>query len=342
VVDGADYPAAGFPPAVPPSARSRRRLLTVVVLLIVAAGVSAAVLVHRHMTRDRIDRAAVGDCAVDDFDRTPHFRLVPCTDPAAEYRVLDTIAQDRSCADVAGASQSVPIEEREICLGRRDVDPATAVNVAQPGDCVYLAQPVSTGEPLRLDCGDPRANYRVLDRRASAGTLEAQHGEPCGGVADSVTQYAWTWAESGFTTLGSTTILCLGANDPGEGANCWLLTTGHMSLMVSGAVGRATQVERRVMAGEACEYQFADGAGTVRLAWTPGAVPYRKGAGEVEVPFRDLRATWRPGADHRVLSVWMKAPRGRLTVTVGLAGLDDEASLRLAGGLAVTAEKKLA
>jgi hypothetical protein len=331
--------ASGVSPTVP--ARPRRWLLTVLALVVAAALVTAAVLVHRHNTRDRIDRAAAGDCAVDDFDRTPHFRLVPCTDPAAEYRVLDTIAQDRSCADVAGASQSVPIDEREICLGRRGVDPATAVNVARPGDCLYLARPVSSGEPLRLDCGDPRANYRVLDRRASAGTLEARHGEPCQGVADSVTHYAWTWAESGFTALGSTTILCLGNNDPGDGADCWLLTTGHMSLMGSGAVGRAIQVEGRVLTGDACEYRFADQAGTVRLAWAGGAVPYRKGAGEVVVPFRDLRATWRPGADHRVLSVWTKAPKGRLTVTVGLAGLDDEASLRLAGGLAVAAEKKL-
>jgi hypothetical protein len=296
-------------------------------LAVLVAGLVAVVRLNDHLTRDRFDRAVAGDCVVDDLTRTPSYRLVPCTDPAAGFRVLAVLDEsdggDKSCQFVAGASTEVSIEQGDVCLGRADVDPETAVNAADEGDCLRLQRPpVRDSEPLRLDCSDSRANYRVLARRTDLSSLDYQYGDdPCANVPGAVTSHAWTWRSPGMT-FGRATILCLGPHDP-DGPECAAVSPADMALAVISVVGRPYAVSSREWtAPGTCEYRF-DGDDIVRITRTKE--PYHRGSGDDEVVLRDARGFWRTG--DRSLAV------GPVTVTVHLTGVGDEESRRIAAAV---------
>jgi len=174
-----------------------------VIVLAVAGG--AAFLFNR----DSIDSAKVGDCASYDSAKSDNpFKKVDCNDAAAQYTVLQIVSGSQECKTVAGAERSITSKGNEICMGKKGVDPNTAVNVAKAGDCLAI-----TGDDaVRVDCGSPKATHKVLKRLTNV--LDATVSSACDDVPDSVGAYTWSWQTDGGTvsvpSLSDDVVLCVG------------------------------------------------------------------------------------------------------------------------------------
>jgi hypothetical protein len=193
-----------------PSAKKRTLWISLLVLTSLLAVVAGLVLYSMSLDRDHIDNAKVGDCVRDAPDsRTEKYRIAPCADAAAGYKVLALLPANSSCLDVAGASRSVDTDEHSVCLGRKGLDPAKAVNVAKEGDCLDV---ISGGDPQRVDCADPKATKKVLKRVTRVPGFQVKG--TCAQVPGADTSYSWSWETSGDPTgtagLIVDVVLCLG------------------------------------------------------------------------------------------------------------------------------------
>jgi hypothetical protein len=185
------------------------RFSGLVVLLVVGAVVAGLAWYN---TRDQVENAKVGDCVkVDSTDDKSPYTTVDCTDPEAKLKVLSLIDENsaRKCQDVAGASQSSTRDGKEVCMGDKDVDPTTAINVAKEGDCLA----VKGDDARKLDCAAAEAEYKVLKRLEKVSTIGTEHA--CDKVDGAEAYYSWTWESTGGTGIKvpSFTIdvlLCLG------------------------------------------------------------------------------------------------------------------------------------
>jgi hypothetical protein len=142
------------------------------------------------------------------------YRTEDCTSAGATFRVLkvlDQAASSEDCYDVAGAEGKDydATTDTFLCLGPVDVDPRTAVNVAQPGDCVT---DVEASEVKRVSCTDPTAAYRVLHRVEDGSPL----GTDCGDVIGS--SVTWSWSFQSGLGLDRKVVFCLApkALDPAQ------------------------------------------------------------------------------------------------------------------------------
>ena len=139
---------------------------------------------------------AEGDCAVPDPEYPEHrYQRADCADPAA-LRVL-TIEEDvtEGCYDVPGVTRSVFEEQWNglvfVCLGPQDVDPATAPNVAEAGDCFADDGAATETRMRRVDCAAPDARYRVLAVDDGADLPGVSRNE-CVDVAGATTPYSFS------------------------------------------------------------------------------------------------------------------------------------------------------
>lgn len=118
-----------------------------------------------------VDTAEVGGCT----DREL-LKLVSCTDPTAEARVLAirTVFQRPGrpqCPDVLGAHSSSNTSSEKtdfvlaLCLG--PVDPNDSA-YSKVGDCIAVAGTGPAAHTRRLDCGDPEARFQVLERHGTS------------------------------------------------------------------------------------------------------------------------------------------------------------------------------
>ena len=198
---------------VPPQRRPRRRwalLLVPLGVLLAAGGVAAFLL----LVPGSIDNAQAGDCA--SFDRSnPQnpYATVHCGSGAAALTVLQVINGDGDCRDVAGATRSTVSTEgnnrREVCLGPKGVDPASAVNVAQVGDCLTG----TTGDERRVPCDDPTATVKILQRVNDVSTTQVPG--TCDQVPGADSLYSWTWDSDDGTgpaqaSYQTDAVFCLG------------------------------------------------------------------------------------------------------------------------------------
>jgi hypothetical protein len=137
-----------------------------------------------------INTAQVGDCLAPEAGGDLRVR-VDCTDSRAESRVVHRVAGVEAvtadCFAVPGATAeyewrlkgdglaALSTDAVSLCLGPARADPASAIELARPGDCVADAG----GEAgLRVvECVMPEAEYLVLERieglTASVGACEA-------------------------------------------------------------------------------------------------------------------------------------------------------------------------
>lgn len=192
-----------------------RRLNWQLALGLLAACVAvAAVAGTVYLMPGAIESAAPGDCAsYTRSDTEDPYHTVSCGSSAATFTVLQVIDGEGTCRTVAGASRSVISTEsgarREVCMGDKGVDPAGAINVAQPGECL------STGanRELRVPCSDPTATSKILKRVDDVPGTDV--ATSCEDVPDAISVYSWTWdtddgtgpAEASFQTDA---VFCLG------------------------------------------------------------------------------------------------------------------------------------
>jgi hypothetical protein len=299
-----------------------------VVVFIVAVSVVGWMWYSR-ATADDIAKAHVGDCVRSDVTQEPPYRLVSCGAAGAEFIVLrmlpgDTGAQE--CPRVPGAALWFTAGERIACLGRKGVDPATAVNVAQEGDCLHievrngLARPGV--EPLRLDCADPRANMQVLRRVHDADKF----GDPCSAVPGTTGNYGWNWIDEDAvvkTRLSIDVVLCIGPSEAAKAAasasaaaqaaatdRCRFVTVEEMSAAVSRAAGRTYTAVSAEQNDLFCDYRF--GGKNKISTWFSTTTDFRPGSGDETLTVDGLRAIYGPGEGTRALSVYV--PTGNFTV----------------------------
>ncbi len=112
--------------------------------------------------------AEVGDC-IEPLGGP--FNLYVGADCAvAPFQVLERFDERYAdCVLVPGVTWSYSERKRRftLCLGPPGVDPATAVNAADVGDClagVDVRTGAETGGVRRVECADPAATARVLGR----------------------------------------------------------------------------------------------------------------------------------------------------------------------------------
>jgi hypothetical protein len=195
------------------SARKPRRwaLLVVPVIAVLALGTA---FVTFYVLPGSIENADVGDCA--SFDRShpqQPYAVVRCGSQQASLTVLDVLDGNGSCRDVAGATRSTVStagnNRYEVCMGPKCADPATAVNVAQVGDCLTG----TTGQEKRVPCTDPSARLQILKRLNHVSTTEVS--TTCNGVPDATSVYSWTWDSDDGTgpaiaSFQTDAVFCLG------------------------------------------------------------------------------------------------------------------------------------
>ncbi|WP_232665363.1 LppU/SCO3897 family protein [Pseudonocardia sp. TRM90224] len=172
-----------------------------------------------------------GACAKLDGEQ---FVAVECTDPAATYRVLERPTTDNACYDVAGTTYSY-YDSRvggELCMGPKDVDPATAINVAKKDDCltdVHAPAPSADTVGVRkVDCGAPDAVHRVLAREERS-SISAGLQQECSKVPGTTESYAWSLRKSGdapLANLYTELVFCLAPKDADPNASADLAQAG--------------------------------------------------------------------------------------------------------------------
>jgi hypothetical protein len=336
--------------------RRQRRPVPPLTVLAVVCFVAAAVVAVVHLTRadsdDSVADAKAGACVGDDAEAEPPYRLVPCTDPAAKFVVLTIFGNrdTRACRDVAGAALMFTVSEKALCLGEKGVDPATAINVAQAGDCAALTfPPVAYEVPRRLDCSDPAANLRVLKRLTDTSTFE----DPCKDVPGYVRSYSWDWRDLDpqFPVPNVTVdvTLCFGSTEEpkpspgpdGQDSPCRLLTAEEMAAAVSAAAGRTYSVRSREIkssASDECVYEFTVGRDSIEV-WVQRPYRITPGTGDETLTVGGLPAFYGPGEGNRVLSVFH--PNANVTILVRLAGAGDSLSKKIAIAVFAVAQPRL-
>jgi hypothetical protein len=185
-------------------AKPVRRIHTVVgclvVLGLVAGLCGGGWLVVRYLAAGA-EHAKVRDCLAEDRGESPPYRRVSCEDAEARYRVLliaeRPLTGGNPCVDVPGASRLFDRTEddRIVCIGVKDADPAKAANIAKEGDCLRVVRDAGAE---RLDCTDPRANFEVLRRLTDVyvSDLRVPFGDddsPCSDVPATTTRYSFQW-----------------------------------------------------------------------------------------------------------------------------------------------------
>jgi hypothetical protein len=204
-------PPTGKP--APEKAKKPRRwalLLVPLAVVLTTGAVGLAVL----LTPGAINNARPGDCA--SFDRSnpqDPYATVRCGSSAAAFTVLQVVEGEANCRDVAGATRSTTSTDgnvrREVCMGPKDVDPASAVNVAQVGDCLTG----TAGEERRVPCGDPTATAKILERFDDVSTIQV--ATACDQVPGANSVYSWTWDSDDGTgpaqaSYQTDAVFCLG------------------------------------------------------------------------------------------------------------------------------------
>jgi hypothetical protein len=178
-----------------------------------------------------------GDCVEKSGDS---YAVADCAE--ASLRVLERFEDvEGDCVPVAGVTESFADygDGTVLCLGPRDVDPTTAINVAQPGDCVAG---VETNSDVRtVDCADPTAESVVLERIQDASTLSFG-GDDCSSVPGASSSYSWDMVTTsgGSMNLGAIEglsvdlLFCLGpagvdpstSPDTAQTGDCLAVTSG--------------------------------------------------------------------------------------------------------------------
>lgn len=187
-------------------------------LLLVPLGVAVLVgvmLGGLYLLPGSIDKAKPGDCAAFDRSRAQNpYSTVRCGSSAAAFTVLRVIDGDGTCRDVAGATRSTISTDsnirREVCMGPRDVDPASAINVAQVGDCLTG----TTGQERRVPCTDPTATVKILERINNVSNTQVNTA--CDEVSGADSVYSWTWDSDDGTgpaqaSYQTDAVFCLGS-----------------------------------------------------------------------------------------------------------------------------------
>lgn len=171
-----------------PKLNTATRVYLILLPIALVAVVGAVLYTKFVLGADGVANAKVGGCVRDapDGGEQP-FRLVDCADAAAKYKVLAVLGPSGGCSGVAGASSAVDTDEHVVCLGKKDVDPAKAINVAKEGDCVDL----DPAEPERADCASALADRKVLKRLTNV--LSFQADGACHDVAGADKSYSWDW-----------------------------------------------------------------------------------------------------------------------------------------------------
>jgi hypothetical protein len=298
-------------------------------VVVIVAAIALGRLAYSRATADDVAKARVGDCVGSDHEQEPPYRLVSCGVDGAEFTVLRMLPRDTGAAEcprVPGAALWFTAGERIACLGKKGVDPATAVNVAQEGDCLHIevqggiARP--DREPLRLDCADPRANMTVLRRLHDANKFS----DPCSDVPGTTGNYGWDWTNQDAVIkndLDIDVLLCIGTSERAKAAaassasaaaaarsQCRFVTVEEMSAAVSRATGR-TYTARSAEEGQyECSYRF-DGRDAVRVDFGR-STDFRPGTGDQTLTVDGFRAIYGPGEGTRALSVYV--PNGNFTV----------------------------
>lgn len=152
--------------------------------------------------------AQTGDCVERSGDDS--YVAVDCS--TAQLRVLerqDAIAGD--CTTVPGVTEGYAdyTGGYRLCLGPLDTDPATAVNLADIGDCLAGADAdtgVTGSDVHQVDCADPSAGALVLGRSEDVLPI----GFECEDVVGSTASYSWSLDE---TSTGDTPIAPLNVTD---------------------------------------------------------------------------------------------------------------------------------
>jgi hypothetical protein len=169
--------------------------------LVTGAGIVAVLLmvgtilfgVGSMIIRGTPSSAEVGDC-IEPLGG-PFGSYVGADCAGAPYQVLERFDERYAdCTLVPGVTWSYAEYKGTftLCLGPPDVDPATAVNAADVGDClagVDARTGAETGEVSRVGCADPAATARVLGR-----TVDIQEGSyfaDCR-AAGSTAEYEWS------------------------------------------------------------------------------------------------------------------------------------------------------
>jgi hypothetical protein len=195
----------------PPRKPIRWGLIIASLVGVLALGGGALTL---YMLPGSIANADVGDCASFDRSATEQpYAVVRCGSPEAVYSVLRVLTDGGSCRDIAGATRSTVQDEtnnrREICMGPKDGDPAQAVNVAQPGDCLTG----TAGQEKRVPCTDPSATFRIVKRVDDVSNTQVS--TTCDGVRDATSVYSWNWDTDdgtgpGVASYQTDAVFCLG------------------------------------------------------------------------------------------------------------------------------------
>lgn len=333
------YPGDVLKPA--PRKRHRRLWISagVAVVVLVGAVCGAGWWAYSRATADDITRAGAGDCVGHAYDEKPPYELMPCGSDKAEFTVLRMLPGDTGAAEchkVPGAALWFTAGERIACLGRKGVDPKTAVNVAKEGDCLHME--VTAGvlrpdkEPQRLDCADPRANVVVLRRKTGVSKFE----KPCEDVPGTIGSYGWNWRSENPVVDVDVTIdvmLCVGPSEGAKAAaaasasaqadarsNCKFVTKEELSAVVSSVMGRTLTALSAEERQYECLYQFPGQYQTIRADFGR-TTDFRPGTADEVLTVDGLRAIYGPGEGNRVLSVYV--PNGNFTVVVWLDGVND-------------------
>ena len=197
---------APVPQATPPPVRraARRARRPQVVILVLLATVA---MVFGMAACSGLGPPDTGDCVEKNDDSS--YSEVDCA--GAQLRVLERQDLDGDCTTVAGVTEGYTDfdGDYQLCVGPRDTDPATAINVAAVGDCF---SDIQAQDVHRLDCTDPSAEYQVLSRDEDS----FDTGLGCSETPGTTSSYSWDLQETGDAPLASVNnmtrdiVFCLG------------------------------------------------------------------------------------------------------------------------------------
>ena len=307
--------------AQPKAVRRLRGWIGCLVVLGIAGGLcGGGWLVVRYLAAGA-DNANVRDCLADDRGENPPYRRVSCEDDGARYRVL-AIAERPStganpCVDVPGASRlfETTRDNKTVCIGAKDADPARSANIARDGDCLRV---VRDADAERLDCADPRANFEVLRRLTDVfvSDLRAPPGvptdAPCSDIPATTTRYSFQWRSEDAAPRGPNLpgrhfdlMFCLGRVHepppavPNAPVSCRFVSADGVLAAVNAVDGKLHRSVSpgRPAAREACAYAlFRHERGrdavtiemTGEFAWPPD--------NRQEFTLDGMKAAWRAGS----------------------------------------------
>lgn len=201
----------------PPKA-SLGEWITILVVVAVVAGLGVAIF--RGLTRSE-DRFTTGDCLQ---ARGGGYEGAACDEPKAAFKVFATKAAPGDCVDVPGTSRTYHEQSSEggsdwYCIGRKDIDPAKAINGVAVGDCVVVKGSASAE---RAPCGTTggRPVLKVLKDvlKLSVGAASGNELLPneCvrQGAPGTKLTYSWGLEQQGPSAVRALSwdrVLCLGA-----------------------------------------------------------------------------------------------------------------------------------